>query len=97
MKRHRLLVIVPLLIAPVFVAAQDEPDPSEIDPSAVVQHLASMPEPGTTMKHVRARLGDPDRIIPPVGDPPITRWVFGQFTVYFENNRVIHSVKHRKH
>jgi hypothetical protein len=29
-----------------------------------------------------------------VGDPPITRWVYDRFTVYFENDRVIHSVVH---
>jgi len=100
MKRDRLLVILPLLLAPAVAAAQSapsEPDPSQIDPSAVVQTLPAMPARGSTMKHVRAKLGEPKHIIPAVGDPPITRWVYDQFTVYFEHNRVIDSVKHREH
>ncbi len=51
---------------------------------------------GLTMDAVRARLGTPRKTLPPVGDPPITRWVYDDLTVYFENDRVIHAVRHRK-
>jgi hypothetical protein len=27
-----------------------------------------------------------------VGDPPISRWVYDHFTVYFEYDKVLHSV-----
>lgn len=53
------------------------------------------PDRGLTMDTVRARFGAPSDIVGPVGDPPITRWVFPDYTVYFEHNRVIHSVVHR--
>ncbi len=53
------------------------------------------PERGLTMDEVRARFGNPAEVVGPVGKPQITRWVFGDYTVYFEGNRVIHSVVHR--
>lgn len=53
------------------------------------------PQRGLSMDSVRARFGNPMDVIGPVGEPPITRWVFADYTVYFEGNRVIHSVVHR--
>jgi hypothetical protein len=47
------------------------------------------------MDTVRARLGSPERRVGPVGEPPITRWVYERFTVFFEHDRVLHSVKRR--
>ncbi len=55
---------------------------------------AGMPRPHRymSMDQVRGRFGEPVNIIPWVGDPPITRWVYDEYTVYFEYDRVIHSV-----
>ena len=53
------------------------------------------PERGMSMNEVSAQFGNPKQIIPPVGDPPITRWVYEKFTVHFEENFVIHTVVHR--
>lgn len=47
---------------------------------------------GTTMDQVKQRFGMPAQILPAVGEPPITRWVYPQFIVYFERHWVIHSV-----
>ncbi len=57
---------------------------------------ASMPRPhrGMTMDAVRREFGDPVTEHPPVGDPPITRWDYGPFSVFFEHQYVIHSVMH---
>lgn len=51
------------------------------------------PVRGTTMEQVKQHFGMPARIFPAVGKPPITRWVYPQFVVYFERNWVIHSVQ----
>jgi len=51
-----------------------------------------MPVKGMTKEAVRAQYGEPNKIVPPVGDPPISRWVYGRYTVYFEYEYVIHSV-----
>ncbi|HKJ95468.1 MAG TPA: hypothetical protein VKA32_07560 [Gammaproteobacteria bacterium] len=56
------------------------------------QTASQRPKRGETMKTVRARQGQPRHIDPAVGDPPITRWEYPAFTVYFEKNRVIHTV-----
>ncbi len=54
------------------------------------------PTTGQDMDLVKSRFGEPKQILPAVGDPPITRWVYADFTVYFENNLVITSVVHPK-
>ena len=53
------------------------------------------PRSGLSMDQVRAKFGAPAQELPWVGDPPISRWVYDNFTVYFEHELVIHSVVHR--
>ena len=50
------------------------------------------PASGLTKAQVEARFGAPTRMVAAVGDPPISRWEYPTFTVYFEHERVIHSV-----
>ena len=50
------------------------------------------PKTGLTKEQVEARFGTPQKETGPVGDPPIYTWDYGQFAVYFEHDRVIHSV-----
>ncbi len=45
-----------------------------------------------SMNQVRGKFGEPVTVLPWVGEPPITRWVYDDYTVYFEHDRVIHSV-----
>ncbi len=52
------------------------------------------PHRGETMRQVEARFGAPERRYPTVGEPPITRWDYAHFSVYFEFTRVVHSVVH---
>jgi hypothetical protein len=52
----------------------------------------TLPGRGMTKEMVEEKFGAPTERVEPVGDPPITRWVYGNFTVYFEYDRVIHSV-----
>jgi len=55
------------------------------------------PAGGMTMDQVLQQYGEPQQRIGPVGEPPITRWVYGDTIVYFENRQVIHSVvAHKK-
>ncbi len=55
------------------------------------EHIA-VPSRGLTMDEVREQFGTPNEIKPPVGNPPITRWIYEKFTVHFEQNYVIHTV-----
>lgn len=53
------------------------------------------PQTGLTKDQVEAQFGAPQTTSGPVGDPPIYTWDYGQFAVYFETDRVIHSVVKR--
>ncbi|MBI3561379.1 MAG: hypothetical protein HY080_06645 [Gammaproteobacteria bacterium] len=50
--------------------------------------------PGRGMKkpEVEAKFGTPIEKVDPVGKPPISRWVYKDFTVFFENDVVLHAV-----
>lgn len=55
-----------------------------------------VPARGETQQAVLSRFGLADEEHPPVGRPPITRWDYREFSVYFESGRVIDSVvQHR--
>ncbi len=58
---------------------------------------AGVPRPGRgiSMAQVRAAYGEPQRVLDAVGEPPISRWVYPSYTVYFEHDKVIDSVVHR--
>lgn len=54
--------------------------------------LRDLPENGLTMSEVEARYGAPERRYAAVGQPPITRWSYPDYSVYFEHELVIESV-----
>ncbi|MDX1443845.1 MAG: hypothetical protein R3270_08755 [Gammaproteobacteria bacterium] len=51
-----------------------------------------VPERGMDMDKVRDRFGEPVKTHPAVGDPPITRWDYDGYRVYFEYDKVLHTV-----
>lgn len=53
------------------------------------------PRNGMTMDKVRSQFGNPESEGSSIGDPPITRWEYKGFSVYFEHDLVLHSVIHR--
>ena len=50
------------------------------------------PASGMVMAQVLQQYGEPQQRLGPVGEPPISHWVYGDFIVYFEHQHVIHSV-----
>lgn len=52
-----------------------------------------MPHNGQSQYGVRQHFGEPQTRHPSVGQPPIVRWDYPHFSVYFEGNRVINSVQ----
>lgn len=95
--RLRLVVPAVLLLTATAVPAQAD-TLSMPDQEAQTQQGASvdLPVRGMSMKHVEAKFGSPQKKLPAVGDPPITRWVYPDYTVYFEYRYVIHAVLNRK-
>jgi hypothetical protein len=51
------------------------------------------PNRGMSMATVESRWGSPSTKRGAIGDPPITRWEYPSFVVYFEYRNVIHAVK----
>jgi hypothetical protein len=56
------------------------------------QSASTRPKSGMTMTAVESTYGAPAQRHAAVGQPPITRWDYAGFSVYFENDRVIHAV-----
>jgi hypothetical protein len=56
---------------------------------------AGKPTRGMTQAKVEADYGSPQNARPAVGDPPITRWEYADFVVFFEYDKVIHAVTKR--
>lgn len=50
------------------------------------------PARGISKAQVEARFGSPLAMIAAVGEPPISRWEYAGFVVYFEHDHVIHAV-----
>lgn len=64
---------------------------------AQVAQGQDLPKRGTSMAQVQARFGAPQQKYPSVGGggphtPPITRWQYPTFSVYFENSHVVNAV-----
>ncbi len=79
-----------LTLAPVSGALAEElrvPVGSQADRSQ-----QNLPRTGMSQASVRSSWGQPDSVEGPVGQPPISQWHYAGFVVYFENDRVIHTV-----
>lgn len=53
------------------------------------------PHNGQKKENVEAQFGTPIERVSAVGEPPISKWVYQEFTVYFENDTVLHAVLHK--
>lgn len=51
-----------------------------------------VPKRGTSMVDVLADFGEPEQRIDPIGEPPISEWIYGSFRVYFEYQTVLHTL-----
>ena len=92
MAKLRILTVIALLSGVFGVANAQNLDMKDTSPAWNVEHPAS----GMTAESVEAKFGAPDAKMAPVGDPPITRWEYRNFVVFFEYDRVIHAVIKRK-
>jgi hypothetical protein len=59
---------------------------------AVKESDVNTPSRGMTMSQVASKFGEPVTKVAAVGKPPISRWEYPGFVVYFEHEHVIHSV-----
>jgi hypothetical protein len=97
MTKTILTTLATLLLASVSYADTLLLDGIEIDR----QTLDARPKPGMSMTAVESAYGTPSERHAAVGgsiaeQPPITRWDYAAFSVYFEHDRVIHAVARKQ-
>jgi hypothetical protein len=83
----RILLALALALAAPFAAA----DVLLIDEVRQSENM-QLPTNGITKAQTEAKYGTPNKKLPAVGDPPITRWEYERFNVYFEYDLVLFSV-----
>jgi hypothetical protein len=88
------LTMVSLLILLLFGTAPAFADVLLVDSIQSAPRIQT-PQNGFTMSQIRQQYGNPVAELPAVGDPPITRWDYDGFSVFFEYDLVLHSVVHR--
>jgi hypothetical protein len=82
-----------LLLAAVLASGLAGAETIAVDSGiAVKESDVTTPARGMTMDQVATKFGAPVTKVPAVGKPPISRWEYPGFIVYFEANYVIHSV-----
>lgn len=86
--RYPILVLAAALLSG-FAAAETIAVDNGI---AIKQSDVATPTRGMTMDQVATKFGAPVTKVPAVGKPPISRWEYPGFIVYFESDHVIHSV-----
>jgi hypothetical protein len=58
---------------------------------------SDIPQRGMMQTTVEVRFGAPLLKADPVGEPPVSKWEYAGYHVYFERDRVIHTVlKHKQ-
>ena len=63
--------------------------------NAAIFEQAGKPTRGMTQERVEAEYGSPQSQESAIGEPPISRWEYANFVVFFEYDRVIHAVSKR--
>ena len=53
------------------------------------------PRNGQNKENVEAQFGAPIERVNAIGEPPISKWIYQDFTVYFEHDTVLHAVLHK--
>src|ERR1700685_1799115 len=87
-----LAVALTTLLAVVFAGAVRAETFAEGDQVMVRESDITRPSRGMTMQAVESKFGAPQERHAAVGEPPISRWDYPGFKVFFEKGRVIHWV-----
>jgi hypothetical protein len=93
MFKNSLIIIGTLLISATTITQAEVI--SIADPRFTVENSSAgvlRPTRGMTMANVEQQFGQAEQQFGAVGEPAITRWVYPEFSVFFEDNIVIHSV-----
>jgi hypothetical protein len=92
MAKLRILTVFALFFGAVGTTGAQTLDMEGATPEAD----GARPTRGMTEATVESRFGAPQAKDAAVGEPPISRWEYADFVVFFEYDRVIHAVVKRK-
>jgi len=94
----RVLILASAIAVTLATVPLSQAETLEISVSKQSPELQSVSRPHTGMSKtgVEQIFGSPQAINGPVGEPSISSWSYQQFTVYFENDTVLHSVLRKK-
>jgi len=93
MFKNSLIIIAALLLSATTITQAEVI--SIADPRYDVENSSEgvlRPTRGMSKTNVEQQFGQPEQQFDAVGEPPISRWVYADFVVFFEDNTVIHSV-----
>jgi len=88
-----LLRIVTILLLAFSISMPLSADVLLIEEVRTAENM-DLPKNGQSKSAIQNKYGQPKEVSGPVGDPPITRWKYDRFSVYFEFDLVITSVLH---
>lgn len=89
MKTPLAWLLAALAATPLYAETLVVGDQVEVRPAGI-----ELPKRGLSMASVEAKFGAPKSRQAAVGKPPITRWDYEGFSVYFEYQHVVHAVAH---
>lgn len=90
---ERVKRIYSFAIAALVLAAPCHADVLLVD--TINDGSVTVPKNGASKAQVVENFGEPGNRQRAVGDPPISSWGYASFRVYFEYDRVLHSVVNR--
>jgi hypothetical protein len=89
----KLRVVLSLLLVGAAAAGAASAETVVVDDQVMLKNSAvPTPARGMHMTAVEQRFGAPVSKHEAIGKPPITRWDYQGFSVFFEYDRVIHAV-----
>ena len=84
-----------LLISASFLSTAVFADDLKMPIGSQGQKDIKRPSNGMSKADVESRYGAPENRKAAVGEPPISIWKYRNYSVYFEYDRVIHTVLHK--
>lgn len=90
-----LLAAAPLCAALLLVAPGATAEVLDLPDDTVAGEQLQRPATptrGMSKSSVQQRFGTPNSKVAAIGDPPISRWIYDDYTVVFEYDKVLHAV-----
>jgi hypothetical protein len=91
MAKLRILTVIAFFLGAFGTSAADTLEMDGMTPGSD----SARPSRGMTADSVESKFGTPDAKEAAVGEPPISRWEYKDFVVFFEYDHVIHAVTKR--